>query len=48
MDEKELTKSLFDPRSFICEGDPKYGRFLTGSLLYRGDNVSGGEVVRQI
>ena len=48
LDEGELTKALFDPRSFICEGNPKNGRFLTGSILYRGENVSGGEVDRQI
>ena len=36
MNEGELTQSLFDPRSFICEGNPQSGRFLTGSILYRG------------
>lgn len=48
MNEKELTQSLFDPRSFICEGNPKNGKFLTGSILYRGEHVSGGEVDRQL
>jgi tubulin beta len=48
MNERELTLSLFDPRSFICEGNPKNGKFLTGSLLYRGEHVSGGEVDSQL
>jgi tubulin beta len=48
MNERELTHSLFDPKSFICEGNPKYGKFLTGSLLYRGEKVSGGEVDSQL
>ncbi len=46
MNEKELTQALFDPKSFICEGDPKFGRVLTGSVLYRGENIAGGEVDR--
>lgn len=48
IDENELTQALFDPRSFICESNPSMGRFLTGSVLYRGEHVSGGEVDRQL
>ncbi|TNV80488.1 hypothetical protein FGO68_gene9513 [Halteria grandinella] len=48
LDERELTQQLFDPRSFLCEGNPANGRFLTGSLLYRGQSVSIGEVEHQI
>lgn len=44
MDEKQLTSDLFDPRSFLCESNPAHGKFLTGSLLYRGETVSAGAV----
>jgi tubulin beta len=48
LDEKQLTCDLFDPRSFICETNPAHGKFLTGSILIRGESVSAGEVERQL
>ena len=48
LDEKQLTIDLFDPRSFLCESNPAHGKFLTGSILYRGENVSAGEVDKQL
>lgn len=41
-------QQLFDPRCFMSDSDPKYGRILTGSVLFRGDSVSGCEVDSQI
>jgi tubulin beta len=41
-------QNLFDPRSYMSESDPKYGKILTGSILFRGEQVSGCEVDKQI
>ena len=41
-------QQLFDSRSFMSNSDPKFGRILTGSLLFRGENVSGCEVDSQV
>lgn len=48
INEAEIMQQLFDPRCFMSDSDPKYGRILTGSVLFRGDSVSGCEVDSQI
>lgn len=46
--ESEIIQQLFDSRSFMSNADPKYGKILTGSVLFRGKAVSEGEVDKQL
>jgi tubulin beta len=48
VDEKEIMSQLFDSRAYMSSIDLKYGRILTGSVLFRGAEVSSGEVEAQI
>jgi len=43
----ELTKQAFDAKNMMCAVDPRHGRFLTSSFLYRGE-VSSKEVDDQM
>lgn len=44
MDVNEITNMMFDPRCLMSGNDPKYGKMLTASCLFRGQNISTGEV----
>jgi tubulin beta len=48
MNEGQIVKDLFDPRCLMNDADLKNGRILTGSILFRGDQVSGSEVENKI
>ena len=39
---------MFDSRCHMSEADPRYGKILSGSALYRGQHVSIGEVETEI
>jgi tubulin beta len=43
----ELTQQLFDPAQMMCASDPRQGRYLIASALYRG-KVSNSEVDEQL
>ncbi|ETO12775.1 tubulin beta chain [Reticulomyxa filosa] len=43
----ELTGQMFDPRNMMCACDPKHGRYLTASAIFRG-RVSTKEVDDQM
>ena len=36
MDVPEITTQMFDPRCLMSSSDPKFGKILTASALYRG------------
>jgi len=40
----ELTQQIFDPRNMMAACDPRKGRYLTASAIFRGKNVSTNEV----
>jgi tubulin beta len=48
MSEGQIVKDLFDPRCLMNDADLKNGRILTGSILFRGEQVSGSEVENKI
>jgi tubulin alpha len=35
----DITSSAFDPHSMMAKCDPRHGKYLACSLLYRGDVV---------
>jgi len=43
----ELTNQMFDARNMMCACDPKHGRYLTASAIFRGE-VSTKEVDEQM
>ena len=44
MDVPEITTQMFDPRVLMSSSNPKYGKILTASALFRGQAVSTSEV----
>jgi tubulin beta len=40
----ELTQQIFDPRNMMAACDPRKGRYLTASAIFRGKNISTKEV----
>ncbi|KNH04975.1 beta-tubulin [Perkinsela sp. CCAP 1560/4] len=43
----ELTQQMFDPKNMMCASDPRHGRYLTASALFRG-RMSTKEVDEQM
>ena len=43
----ELTHQMFDPKNMMCASDPRHGRYLTASALFRG-RMSTKEVDEQM
>lgn len=43
----ELTQQAFSPRNMMCASDPRHGRYLTASLIFRG-RLSTREVDEQM
>ena len=43
----ELTGKMFDPKNMMCASDPRHGKYLTGTALFRGP-MSNIEVNQQI
>jgi len=43
----ELTQQVFDPRNMMADCDPKQGRYLTASAIYRGD-IATNDVEHQL
>lgn len=39
MDLNEITKEAFKPENMLANGNPRKGKFLAGSIMYRGDIV---------
>ena len=48
INEAEIMTQLLDPKSYMSDINPQHGRILTGSVLFRGEQVSGCEVDSQI
>jgi len=44
----ELTTQMFDAKNMMCAADPRHGRYLTASALYRGATISTKEVDEQM
>jgi len=44
----ELTTQMFDAKNMMCAADPRHGRYLTASALYRGEKISTKEVDEQM
>lgn len=44
MDVSEITQMMFDPRCLMSGSDPKHGKILTASALFRGEQISTGDV----
>eukprot|EP01098_Paradermamoeba_levis_P006254 TRINITY_DN25_c0_g1_i5.p1 TRINITY_DN25_c0_g1~~TRINITY_DN25_c0_g1_i5.p1 ORF type:complete len:366 (+),score=140.35 TRINITY_DN25_c0_g1_i5:361-1458(+) len=44
----ELTQQMFDSRNMMAACDPKHGRYLTASAIFRGRNISTKEVDDQM
>jgi len=40
----ELTQQMFDPRNMMAACDPRQGRYLTASAIFRGANISTKDV----
>ena len=40
----EITAQMFDPRVLMSSSDPKYGKILSASALFRGESISTSEV----
>eukprot|EP01083_Nonionella_stella_P003704 10653_1 len=43
----ELTQQMFDAKNMMCESDPRHGRYLTASAIFRG-RMSTKEVDEQM
>ena len=43
----ELTQQMFDAKNMMCAADPRHGRYLTASAIFRG-KVSTKEVEEQM
>lgn len=43
----ELTQQVFEAKNMMCAADPRHGRYLTASTLFRG-KMSTKEVEEQI
>merc|ERR1711976_464501 len=43
----ELTQQMFDAKNMMCASDPRHGRYLTASAMFRG-RVSSKEVDEQM
>jgi len=44
----ELVQQMYDAKNFMCESDPRHGRFLTASAIFRGRSISTKEVDEQM
>jgi len=45
----ELTQQMWDAKNMMCAADPRHGRYLTASALFRGrmsSKVGGGRGIR--
>ena len=43
----ELTQQMWDSKNMMCAADPRHGRYLTASALFRG-RMSSKEVDEQM
>lgn len=44
----ELVQQMYDAKNFMCASDPRHGRFLTASAIFRGRSISTKEVDEQM
>jgi len=44
----ELTQQMFDAKNMMAACDPRHGRYLTASVMFRGANISSKEVDEQM
>eukprot|EP00635_Sarcinochrysidales_sp_CCMP3193_P002844 CAMPEP_0118919836 /NCGR_PEP_ID=MMETSP1166-20130328/18761_1 /TAXON_ID=1104430 /ORGANISM="Chrysoreinhardia sp, Strain CCMP3193" /LENGTH=486 /DNA_ID=CAMNT_0006860371 /DNA_START=68 /DNA_END=1528 /DNA_ORIENTATION=- len=44
----DLTTQLFDAGNMMCAADPRHGRYLTCSCIFRGRRVSAGDVDKRM
>jgi len=44
----ELTTQMFDAKNMMCASDPRHGRYLTASALFRGKTISTKQVDEQM
>jgi len=44
----ELTTQIFDAKNMMCASDPRHGRYLTASCLFRGKSLATKEVDEQM
>ncbi|KAK4796113.1 hypothetical protein SAY86_028439 [Trapa natans] len=44
----QLTQQMWDPKNMMCAANPRHGRYLTASAIFRGETISTMEVEEQM